>query len=81
VSPQAIDVYVVDHAVHLRDGVVLGPELLASQLERDFAWGVEFVGDELPLDQQAGGATGVVVAALAGTRAHDVRQKIGRALR
>ena len=37
--------------------------------------GVEFAGSELELDEQAGRAAGVVVASLAGSRAHDVRHE------
>ena len=76
VSPRAISiVHVVDDAVHLRDGVALGLEFLAGQLERHLARRVEFAGDKLELHQQARRAAGVVVAVLAGPRPHDVRHE------
>ena len=36
---------------------------------------VEFAGDELELDEQTGRTAGVVVAIVAGLRAHDVRHQ------
>ena len=38
------DVHVVDDGVHMRDGVALGLQFLAVELERDAAGGVEFGG-------------------------------------
>ena len=73
----ALDFYfhVVDDRVHVGDGVALGLQFLAVQLERHTADGVEFAGDELELDEQASRAAGVVVAILTGPRAHDMRHE------
>ncbi len=67
--------HVVDDRVHVGDGVALGLQLLAAELEWHAAGGVEFAGDELEFDEQAGGAAGVVMAFLAGFRARDVRHE------
>ena len=75
-SPRAISiVHVVDDAVHLRDGVALGLEFLAGELERYLAGRIEFAGHELKLHEQTRRAAGVVVAFLARPRAHDVRHQ------
>ena len=65
----------MDDRVHLRDGVALGLQLLAVELERHLAGRIELARDELQLDEQARRAAGIVVAVLAGLRAHDVRHQ------
>ena len=59
-------------AFSVGDGVALGLQFLAAELERHAAGGIELAGGELELDEQAGRAAGVVVAVLAGLWAHDV---------
>ena len=70
-----LDLHVVDDPVHAGDGVALGLQFLAVELEGHAANGVEVAGDELELDEQASRAAGVVVAILAGPWAHDVRHE------
>ena len=75
VAARDLDIHVVDHAVHLRDGVVLCLKLLRRQPERHLARRIEFTGHELELDQKARRTAGVIVTVLAGARAHDVRHQ------
>ena len=70
----------MDDRVHVGDGVALGLQFLAAELERHAAGGVEIAGDKLEFDEQAGRAAGVVVATLTGPRAHDVRHQENRPL-
>ena len=65
-------VHVVDDCVHVGDGVAVGLQLLAVEFEGNTAGGVGLAGDQLELDEQPGGATGKVVAGLAGPGPHYV---------
>ena len=47
VAARDFDLHVVDDGVHVGHGVAFGLQLLAAQLERHAARGVEFAGDEL----------------------------------
>ena len=62
----------MDNGVHVRDGIAFGLQFLTVELERYAAGGIEFTGDDLELDEQAGRATGVVVAVFSWLRSHDV---------
>ena len=69
------DIHVVNDSVHMGDGIAVGLQFLPVELEGNAAGGIGFAGDQLELDEQPGGAAGVVVAVLAGLRAHQVRHQ------
>ena len=65
-------VHVVDYGVHVGDGVAVGLQFLAVELEGHAAGGVGLACDELQFDEQPRRAAGVVVARLAGPGTHEV---------
>jgi len=75
VAARHLDRHVVNDRVHFRHGVAFGRQFLAIKLERHSAGGIEFARHQLQLDQQPGGAAGVVVAILPRLGAHDMRHE------